>query len=133
MRKVKNSSMFTPRQHSNSYPNISPLVYEESIEFRAYQKNISDSAYNKNTLVILPTALGKTIISIMIAARALCNYRHKRVLVIAPTRPHVVQHMKSFFSVLKITQEQVAEITGKNQPLPRTIKISDSYSQLPKL
>ncbi|MPZ06492.1 MAG: DEAD/DEAH box helicase [Nitrososphaeraceae archaeon] len=112
--------MFTPHQHSDSYPNISPLIYTESIEFRAYQKNIAESAYNKNTLVILPTALGKTVIAIMVSAHALYNYRHKRVLVTAPTRPLVVQHMKSFFSVLKISQDQVTEITGKTQPLPRT-------------
>jgi Fanconi anemia group M protein len=97
-----------------------PLIYDESIEFRAYQKNIADSAYNKNTLVILPTALGKTIIAILVSAHALYNYRHNRVLVIAPTRPLVMQHMKSFFSVLKISQDQLTEVTGKTQPSPRT-------------
>jgi ERCC4-related helicase len=52
--------MLTPHlhRHLDSYSDISPLIYSESIEFRAYQKNIADSAYNKNTLVILPTALG---------------------------------------------------------------------------
>ena len=107
-------------QHTNSYHDISPLIYEESLEFRAYQKNIADSAYNKNTLVIIPTALGKTIIAILVSAHALYNHRRKRVLVIAPTRPLVVQHMKSFFSVLKISQDQLTEVTGKTQPLPRT-------------
>ncbi len=106
--------------HSDPYDTVYPLIYKGSIEFRAYQKNIAESAYNKNTLVILPTALGKTVIAIMVSANALYNYRHKRVLVIAPTRPLVVQHMKSFFSVLKISQDAIAEITGKTQPLPRT-------------
>ncbi|MGH9985298.1 MAG: DEAD/DEAH box helicase [Nitrososphaeraceae archaeon] len=97
--------MLTPRphQHSDSYPNILPLIYNESIEFRAYQKNIADSAYNNNTLVILPTALGKTVIAILVSVNAFYNHRRKRVLVIAQTRPLVVQHMKSFFSVLKIS------------------------------
>ncbi|MGA7367929.1 MAG: helicase-related protein [Nitrososphaeraceae archaeon] len=125
--------MPTPHSHphSYSYPDIPPppppslltpppLIYNESIEFRVYQKNIADSAYNKNTLVILPTALGKTIIAILVSAHALYNHRRKRVLVIAPTRPLVMQHMKSFFSVLKISQDQLIEVTGKTQPLPRT-------------
>jgi ERCC4-related helicase len=114
--------MLTPHlhRHPDSYSDISPLIYSESIEFRAYQKNIADSAYNKNTLVILPTALGKTVIAILVSAHALYNHGHKRVLVIAPTRPLVVQHMKSFFSVLKISQDQLTEVTGKTQPLPRT-------------
>src|ERR671919_3086152 len=111
--------MLTPHQHQNSYSDISPLIYNESIEFRAYQKNIADSAYNKNTLVILPTALGKTVIAILVSAYALYNHRRKRVLVIAPTRPLVMQHMKSFFSVLKISQDQLTEVTGKTQPLAR--------------
>jgi Fanconi anemia group M protein len=112
--------MPTPQQHPDSYSNIFPLIYNESIEFRAYQKNIANSAYNKNTLVVLPTALGKTVIAILVSAHALYNHRRKRVLVIAPTRPLVVQHMKSFFSVLKISQDQLTEVTGKTQPLPRT-------------
>jgi ERCC4-related helicase len=114
--------MLTPHlhQHPDSYSDISPLIYNESIEYRAYQKNIADSAYNKNMLVILPTALGKTVIAVLISARALYSHRRKRVLVIAPTRPLVVQHMKSFFSVLKISQDQLTEVTGKTQPLART-------------
>lgn len=112
--------MFTPHQHSDSHPNTSPLIYNESIEFRAHQKNIADSACNKNALVILPTALGKTIIAILVSAHALYNHRRKRVLAIAPTRPLVMQYMKSFFTVLKILQDQLTEIIGKTQPLPRT-------------
>ena len=107
-------------QNPDSRYIVQPLIYEESIESRAYQMNIVESAYGKNTLVVLPTALGKTIIAIMLAARSLYNYRRKRVLVLAPTRPLVLQHMKSFFLVLKISQDKIAEITGKTPPLPRT-------------
>src|ERR671919_1843216 len=114
--------MLNPHQPqcSDSYLDTLPLIYNEFIEFRAYQKNIANSAYNKNTLVILPTALGKTVIAILVSAHALYNHRHKRVLVIAPTRPLVVQRMKSFFLVLKISQDQLTEVTGKTQPLART-------------
>ncbi len=109
---------------NNQYPDsryiVQALIYEESIESRAYQKNIVESAYDKNTLVVLPTALGKTTIAIMLSAHALYAYRHKRVMVVAPTRPLVLQHMKSFFSVLKLSQDKIAEITGKTPPLPRT-------------
>jgi ERCC4-related helicase len=106
--------------HPDSHYIIHPLIYEESIESRAYQENIVESAYDKNSLVILPTALGKTIIAIMLAAHTLYTYKRKRVMVVAPTRPLVLQHMKSFFSVLKLSQDKIAEITGKTPPLPRT-------------
>ena len=111
--------MIIHSQHPDSDYIIQPLIYEESIESRTYQKNIVESAHDKNTLVVLPTALGKTIIAIMLTAHTLYIYRHKRVMVVAPTRPLVLQHMKSFFSVLKISQDKIAEITGKTPPLPR--------------
>ena len=112
--------MIIHSQHPDSDYIVQPLIYEESIESRTYQKNIVESAHDKNTLVVLPTALGKTIIAIMLTAHTLYIYRRKRVMVVAPTRPLVLQHMKSFFSVLKISQDKIAEITGKTPPLPRT-------------
>ena len=93
-----------------------PLIWNRTIEFRQYQKNIADSATNRNTLVILPTALGKTIISVLMCADVLYKYRDKRVLVMAPTRPLVGQHLKLFSSVLKILEEQIASVTGKTPP-----------------
>jgi ERCC4-related helicase len=98
-----------------------PLIRNSSVEFRLYQSNISKSAISKNTLVILPTALGKTIISLLVCVDTLYNYRDKRVLIMAPTRPLVIQHMKSFSSNLKLTSEQTAAVTGKIIPYSRRI------------
>ena len=66
-----------------------PLIYEDTVEDREYQRTISEAARNRNTLVVLPTALGKTVISALVAVDVLYNYRDKRVLVMAPTRPLV--------------------------------------------
>jgi ERCC4-related helicase len=97
------------------------LIKKRSIEFRSYQNNISESVRNKhkNTLVILPTALGKTVIAILVCAEFLYNYKSERVLVMAPTKPLVAQHMSSFFSVLNIPEDCVAVVTGKNLPPTR--------------
>lgn len=95
------------------------LLRKDSVEFRSYQNSISQRALGKNTLVILPTALGKTIISLFVCANTLYNFRDKRVLIMAPTRPLVTQHMNSFFSVLKIFEDQIAEVTGKITPAGR--------------
>jgi ERCC4-related helicase len=90
------------------------------VEFRSYQINIFESLRNnRNTLVILPTALGKTVIAILVCAESLYNYKSKRVLVMAPTKPLVSQHMISFFSVLNIPENFVAVVTGKNLPQNR--------------
>jgi ERCC4-related helicase len=96
-----------------------PLIWNSSIELRLYQKNIAKLANRRNTMVILPTALGKTVISLLVCADMLYKYRDRRVLMMAPTRPLVSQHMKSFSSILKILEEQVAGVTGKTPPEAR--------------
>ena len=96
-----------------------PIIWDSSVEFRLYQKNIAESASLSNTLVILPTALGKTIISALVCADMLYKYRDKRVLIMAPTRPLVGQHLKLFSSVLKVLEEQIVAITGKTLPETR--------------
>jgi Fanconi anemia group M protein len=98
-----------------------PLLRKNVLQFREYQKNISSHALRKNTLVILPTALGKTIISLLVAVNTLYNYRSKRILILAPTRPLVNQHWKSFVSYLKLQDEQMAVVTGKIPPYARSI------------
>ena len=75
------------------------------------------SAFSQNTLVILPTALGKTIISLLVCVNTLYNYRDKRVLIMAPTRPLVTQHMKSFSFSLKLMSEQTASYHRENYPV----------------
>src|SRR5215469_13021681 len=93
---------------------------KDCIEFRLYQNNIYESAKSKNTLVILPTALGKTIIAMLVSAEFLYNHRSRRILIMAPTKPLVAQHMCSFFSVLNIPEDGIAVVTGKNRPPTRT-------------
>ncbi|MFZ0894245.1 MAG: DEAD/DEAH box helicase [Candidatus Nitrosopolaris sp.] len=95
------------------------MIKKDYIEFRVYQNNISESARNKNTLVILPTALGKTVIAILVCAEFLYNYKSKRVLIMAPTKPLVAQHMNSFFSVLRMPEDCITAVTGKNLPPTR--------------
>jgi ERCC4-related helicase len=41
------------------------------LEVRSYQRSISQSSLTGNTLVVLPTGLGKTIIAILVAAERL--------------------------------------------------------------
>ncbi len=106
------------RQNGPQYFNH-PLIKKHSIEFRVYQNNISESARNKNTLVILPTALGKTVIAIHVCAEFLYNYKSKRILIMAPTKPLVAQHMNSFFSVLRMPEDCMTAVTGKNLPPTR--------------
>ena len=98
-----------------------PLLRKNLLRFREYQEIISNSALNKNTLVILPTALGKTIISLLVSVNILYNHKEKRILILAPTRPLVNQHWDSFISNIKLLDEQTVVVTGKIPPHARTI------------
>ncbi|MDX1372449.1 MAG: DEAD/DEAH box helicase [Nitrososphaeraceae archaeon] len=79
-----------------------PLIRKNSIEYRSYQDHIVNSARYKNTMIILPTALGKTVISALICADIMYNYKKLKILIMAPTKPLVLQHMNSFLSFLQV-------------------------------
>ena len=93
-----------------------PFIWPNTVEFRLFQKKIADIAYERNTLVILPTALGKTVISAIVSANILYNYRNAKVLVMAPTRPLVMQHKSSFNKFLKLKEKDTILLTGKTPP-----------------
>ena len=47
-----------------------PFILKNSLESREYQENIVKESLGTNTLVVLPTGLGKTAIAISIAANS---------------------------------------------------------------
>jgi Fanconi anemia group M protein len=96
-----------------------PLIWPHTIEFRLYQKNIATAALKQNTLVILPTALGKTVISAIIAADMLYLYPNTKILVMAPTRPLVLQHRRRFHQFLKLRSSDTLLLTGTTPPSQR--------------
>ncbi|WP_455364665.1 helicase-related protein [[Eubacterium] cellulosolvens] len=96
-----------------------PLIWPNKVEARTYQQTIADKTIQRNTLVVLPTALGKTIISALAAAHFLYNYGHMRILVMAPTRPLVLQHKESFMKVLKLREKDASLLTGKTPSIYR--------------
>ncbi|MBU1201703.1 MAG: DEAD/DEAH box helicase [Nanoarchaeota archaeon] len=63
---------------------------------RRYQESIFNTCVQKNCLVVLPTGMGKTGIALLLAAHRLTNYPKSKVVVLAPTKPLVEQHLKTF-------------------------------------
>jgi ERCC4-related helicase/ERCC4-type nuclease len=72
-----------------------PLIRPGSLEERAFQLHIALQALDGNTMVVLPTGLGKTAIALMVTASRILN-KGGRVLVMAPTKPLVEQHLRFF-------------------------------------
>src|SRR5207302_5033080 len=71
-------------------------LQQGGIEAREYQRAIAKSALAANTLVVLPTGLGKTIVALLVAADRLTGYPQSKILILAPTRPLVLQHAQFF-------------------------------------
>ncbi len=80
-----------------------PLIRKDSIEKREYQLSVAMQALDANTMVILPTGLGKTAVSLLVAASRLYN-EGGRILMLAPTKPLVEQHLR-FFEKFLIVKE----------------------------
>lgn len=86
-----------------------PLIRPKSIERREYQISIADTAKTSNTLVVLPTGLGKTTIALLLIADML--NQGKRALFLAPTRVLVHQHYN--FLNEHLVDSKVSVLTGE--------------------
>ncbi|UCD01269.1 MAG: DEAD/DEAH box helicase family protein [Promethearchaeota archaeon] len=96
-----------------------PLIKENSIARREYQENIFINCLNNNCLVVIPTGLGKTIIALMLAVHRLTEVPNLKVLFLAPTKPLVEQHYKSFLDLTTLPPESLISLTGAVAPEKR--------------
>ncbi len=95
-----------------------PLIKERAVERRSYQIAIAATALMHNTLVILPTGLGKTVVALLVIASRLHN-KDGRVLMLAPTKPLVEQHAEFFRRTLKIPPNRIVALSGEIPPEKR--------------
>ncbi|MCQ8894594.1 MAG: DEAD/DEAH box helicase [Methanolinea sp.] len=96
-----------------------PYIIPNSLDSRTYQLSIAMKALEENTMVVLPTGLGKTAIALLVAASRLYT-GGGRVLVLAPTKPLVEQHLRFFRSHLAIPgqdEDTLVMFTGET-PAP---------------
>ncbi|RDD52380.1 hypothetical protein BA065_02015 [Nanoarchaeota archaeon NZ13-N] len=89
------------------------------IVLREYQENILKSCLNGNTLIILPTGTGKTIIAFFVILKRLERYPDKKVFFLAPTKPLTQQHYNNFIKIFPEYKEKAICITGETHPSRR--------------
>jgi Fanconi anemia group M protein len=90
-----------------------PLIRPNMIAKRLYQETIIGTAVRWNTLVILPTGVGKTVIAVMAAAYQLRKYPESKCVVLAPTKPLVLQHLATFREFMTLPIEESGLVTGE--------------------
>ncbi|MEE9379244.1 MAG: DEAD/DEAH box helicase [Candidatus Lokiarchaeia archaeon] len=103
-----------------------PFLKKNQVLSRDYQKNIVNSCKNKNSLVVLPTGLGKTIIGILLISNSLKKYSKAKIIILAPTRPLVSQHKASCEKFLDVDLEEITSFTGKIPPEKRILSFNRS-------
>ena len=89
-----------------------PRLSAEKVEARAYQIEAASDCLGSATLLVLPTALGKTPIEWMVIAERL-NSIGGRALLIAPTNALVNQHLNDLKTVIAM-QKSDDSITSMN-------------------
>ena len=83
---------------------------KERLKLRIYQQTILNTALSHNTLCVIPTGLGKTYIAIALAG-LLIKKPADKVLMVAPTKPLVNQHKKTFEEFFK-QENLIVAVTG---------------------
>ncbi|MFH1229720.1 MAG: DEAD/DEAH box helicase [Candidatus Aenigmatarchaeota archaeon] len=96
-----------------------PLIKHMAVQAREYQTSLVNSALKKNTLVVVSTGLGKTLISILVAAERLSKFPEGKVMVLSPTRPLCSQIHKSYQEAFEMSEKKITLITGSINPEDR--------------
>ncbi|MGV8171886.1 MAG: DEAD/DEAH box helicase [Candidatus Woesearchaeota archaeon] len=88
------------------------INYLKDFTPRLYQENIFNTCTKNNTLVVLPTGVGKTAIFLMMAAYRLNLYPKSKILLLGPTRPLIDQYYSVFEKHFNIDKSLMAIFTG---------------------
>lgn len=109
-----------PTHHELDYDALKTWVYPLNLgPPRDYQFSIVKYGLFNNTLVALPTGLGKTFI----AATVMLNYirwtKKAKVVFVAPTKPLASQQVQACLSIAGIPRSQATLLTGETPPVLR--------------
>jgi ERCC4-related helicase len=91
-----------------------PLIKPGLLEARKYQVEVAQSSAKQNTLITLPTGLGKTAIALLIVSDYLAKSPDSRALLLAPTRVLANQHYAFFSKYLDVPPEEIGILTGED-------------------
>lgn len=109
-----------PTHHKLDKEALKTWVYPTNLgPVRDYQFSIVKDGLFNNTLVALPTGLGKTFI----AATVMLNYyrwtKDAKIIFVAPTKPLASQQVEACLNVAGIPRSQATLLTGEVSPVLR--------------
>jgi ATP-dependent DNA helicase MPH1 len=109
-----------PTHHKLDEKAMTTWIYPTNLgSIREYQFNIVSRSLFHNTLVALPTGLGKTFI----AATIMLNYYRwttdAQIVFMAPTKPLIAQQMEACYGIVGIPRRDTVLMTGESAPAIR--------------
>ncbi|KAG7201536.1 hypothetical protein KM043_004287 [Ampulex compressa] len=87
-------------------------IYPENYPLREYQFEIVQTALYNNTLICLPTGLGKTFIAAVLMYNFWRWYPRGKIIFLAPTKPLVAQQIDACHNIMGIPSKETVELTG---------------------
>ncbi|GFY96863.1 DEAD/DEAH box RNA helicase family protein [Actinidia rufa] len=94
-------------------------IYPVNIPLRDYQLAITKTALFSNTLVALPTGLGKTLIAAVVMYNYFRWFPEGKIIFTAPSRPLVMQQIEACHNIVGVPQEWTIDMTGQTSPTKR--------------
>ena len=109
-----------PTHHEIDKEAMRTWVYPTNLgAIRDYQFSIVKNSLFNNTLIALPTGLGKTFI----AATVMLNFhrwtKNAKIVFVAPTKPLVAQQIDACYNIAGIPRSETTLLTGDVQPALR--------------
>ncbi|OBA22001.1 P-loop containing nucleoside triphosphate hydrolase protein [Metschnikowia bicuspidata var. bicuspidata NRRL YB-4993] len=107
-----------PLRHRVDPHALDTYVYPTNLQVRDYQYNIVRQAFFHNTLVVLPTGLGKTFVASTVILNFWRWFPELKIVFMAPTRPLVAQQIKACCGVTGLPPLQMAillDLTRRNR------------------
>ncbi|KNE58598.1 hypothetical protein AMAG_04162 [Allomyces macrogynus ATCC 38327] len=98
--------------HSFDPDAIVQWIYPTNMPVRDYQINIVQKALFNNTLVSIPTGLGKTLIAAVVMLNFYMWFPEGKIVFMAPTRPLVAQQQSACYKITGIPIEDMVVFVG---------------------
>jgi len=92
-------------------------VIKGELEYREYQWSLAKACLEEDTLVVMPTGMGKTVVALLAMAELLRSKEGAKVIFMAPSKPLVHQHYEFLKRMLSA---RVEETTGEDRPDSRS-------------
>jgi hypothetical protein len=96
-------------------------IYPNNFPIRSYQYNIVEQCLYKNTMVVLPTGMGKTFIAAVVMFNFYRWYPFGKIVFMAPTKPLVTQQADACYKIVGIPKEDMTFMTGQTQAEKRKL------------